>query len=94
MDDGRLVLCPVTMNHVASEDRNGRVARANGAYWRRLEIRLASVCDDLMVLMVDGWLDSRGVGRERELFEATGKPITFLKPGAPLSSADPTDRPN
>jgi hypothetical protein len=87
MAEGRVVVCPVTMNHAALEFQNEFLARVEGDYWRDLESTLAFACDELFILMADGWRESRGVARERSLFEAAGKPIYFLRPGAPVSSA-------
>jgi hypothetical protein len=91
MAEGRLVVCPVTMNHAALESEDGPPPRVGGGYWRDLETKLASACDELFILTAGGWLESRGVARERSLFETAGKPIYFLQPGAPVSSARPSN---
>lgn len=72
---GRLVLCPVAMNHEMLELMNGNGMGAPKGYWRGLEERLAASCDELVVLTLEGWEQSRGVARELVLFSASGKSV-------------------
>lgn len=80
---GSLVVCPLVMNHAAFEGTEG--AGPDATYWRELEIRLTAACDELVVLTLPDWRESRGVAREIALFEASGRPVAFLnaEPDAP-----------
>lgn len=78
--DGRLTICPVSMNHEAIELLNQRNLDAGGSYWRSIEAKLAEACDELVVLRLPNWEDSNGVRREIALFEAMGKPVSFVDP--------------
>ncbi len=91
---GRLVVCPVIMNHAAIKRADGRLSETPGDYWRELEIRLAAACDELVVLMEQGWQDSRGVAREIALFEAAGKLVTFMPKSGSTPALPPRSQAN
>ena len=78
MEQGRLVVCPVVMNHDAISALIERAADPGSIYWRALELKLAAACDELVVLMLPGWDESRGVAREIALFTDMDKPISFI----------------
>jgi hypothetical protein len=58
-------------------------------YWRRLEVRLADACDELVVITAPGWNSSRGVAREIALFKERGKPVRAIDPEGSLLSQMP-----
>lgn len=78
MAKGRLVVCPATMNHEAVSALIERAADPGRSYWQALERKLATSCDELVVLKLPGWAESRGVAREIALFTEMDKPITFI----------------
>lgn len=90
---GQCVICPVVMNHEALRILDDRRSGPNSVYWSCLETRLAETCDELVVLQLPGWEDSRGVAREVELFRMRGKPIRFLFPLGP-GGGDDSSRPS
>jgi len=47
-------------------------------YWQKIDHYYLSLCDKLVVLMVDGWDISKGVRAEIEIVKAQGKPIEYL----------------
>ena len=75
---GRLVLCPVIMNHEVLMHLGDDVDGVPKGYWRELEEHLAPACQDLVVLALPGWERSRGVGREIALFAKAGKPLLWM----------------
>lgn len=82
MASGDLIVCPAVMNHEALDLLRGTTDAPGTAYWRDLEQRLASASDDLVILTLRGWDQSRGVAREIALFEAAGKPVRLRPPQA------------
>ena len=48
-------------------------------FWRRHDRRYLDVCDEVVVLMLDGWRESVGVQAEIAIARECGKPITFLR---------------
>lgn len=57
-------------------------------YWKTFDELILSRCDELYVLMLEGWSQSTGVAAEIEIAEHLGKPVTPIDPLtllAPLS---------
>ena len=48
------------------------------AFWQRHDRRYLDVCDEVVVLMLDGWRESVGVQAEISAARELGKPVTFL----------------
>jgi hypothetical protein len=60
------------------------------AFWRGQDYAFLERCDELVVLMLDGWGESVGVQGEIGIAQELGKPIRFLSPADLQSSeADP-----
>ncbi|MCW2286683.1 hypothetical protein M2323_004452 [Rhodoblastus acidophilus] len=78
MASGHLVVCPVVMNHEAVAHLTRQGGELSKAYWIAIESALATACDELSVLQLPGWQESRGVAREITLFEKLGKPVKFI----------------
>ena len=49
-------------------------------FWQRHDRRFLEVCDEVVVLMLDGWCESVGVHAEIAIARELGKPVTFLAP--------------
>ncbi|MCX7425138.1 MAG: DUF1937 family protein [Planctomycetia bacterium] len=48
-------------------------------FWQRHDQRYLEMCDEVVVLMLDGWQASVGVQAEIAIARELGKPITFLR---------------
>ena len=48
-------------------------------FWQRHDRRYLEVCDEVVVLMLDGWRESVGVQAEIAIARELGKPITFFQ---------------
>lgn len=72
-----MVVCPVVQAHESLTQLSIEGRGPDAEYWRALERRLSEACDELLVLCLPGWAESRGVANEIRLFESLGKPITF-----------------
>lgn len=46
--------------------------------WRALDEEMIRRCDEVTVLMLDGWLESKGVQAEVAFARSIGKPINYL----------------
>jgi hypothetical protein len=46
--------------------------------WQRHDHRYLEACDEVVVLMLDGWQQSIGVQAEISAARELGKPVTFL----------------
>ena len=47
-------------------------------FWQQHDQRYLEVCDEVVVLMLDGWRESVGVQAEIAIARKLGKPVTFL----------------
>ena len=50
-------------------------------FWQRHDRRYLEVCDEVVVLMLDGWRESVGIQAEVAIARELGKPVTFLSAG-------------
>ena len=48
------------------------------AYWEGLDCRFLEICDEVQVLMLDGWRENAGVQAEIRIARELGKPITLF----------------
>ena len=51
-------------------------------FWGPHGLEHLAVCDEVVVLKLNGWRESRGVQAEVAQARALGKPVTFLAPAA------------
>ena len=47
-------------------------------FWERFDRRFLELCDEVIVLTLDGWRQSVGVGEEIRIARELGKPVRFL----------------
>jgi len=77
---GNVVFCPIAhthevgLEHLSDEDHN---------FWMGQDITILRRCDELHVLMLDQWHDSKGVAEEIEVARDIGLPIHYITPGDP-----------
>lgn len=75
MRDGYFIFSPISHTHpIASEHSLPR----GWEYWQEYDELIISRCDRLMVLMLDGWKESKGVNAEIEIAERLNLPIEYL----------------
>ncbi|GAB6188150.1 DUF1937 family protein [Thermopirellula anaerolimosa] len=71
---GHVVLSPIAHSHsIAQHGLPG-----DWDFWEQQDRRLLAACDELWVLKLDGWEQSRGVQAEIGIARAAGKPVRFL----------------
>lgn len=75
---GRFIICPVIVNHPIEAYLKTRDLKYPSRYWADLEKMFSSVCDELVILPLPGWKNSRGVQREMDLFRKAGKPMHVM----------------
>lgn len=71
---GYVVFSPIAHSHGIAQHG----LPLDWGYWERHDRRLLAACDELWVLMLDGWEDSRGVQAEVAIAQAMGKPVRFV----------------
>ena len=76
MGEGILVFSPISHTHpiaLAGDLPKG------WDFWKEYDLTFIEWCDELWVLMQDGWQDSTGVTAERKLAREMGKPIMYIR---------------
>jgi hypothetical protein len=71
---GKTVFSPIVHGHTIC--RYG--LPLDWRFWERHDRRFLEVCDEVVVLMLDGWRESVGVTAEIAIARELGKPVTFL----------------
>ena len=71
---GKTVFSPVAHSHPIC--RFG--LPGDWGFWERHDLEHLAVCDEVVVLKLDGWRESVGVQAEVAQAWALGKPVTFL----------------
>ena len=73
---GHAVFSPIAYSHVLVEHG----LPSDWAFWERHDQELLARCDEVVVLQLDGWIDSVGVQAEIALARTLGKPLKFVEP--------------
>lgn len=73
---GKIVLSPIVHSHPLC--RFG--LPGDWGFWQRQDITYLQACDEVVVLKLDGWQQSRGVQAEIAMARALGKPVSFIEP--------------
>lgn len=71
---GMLVFSPIAHSHPLVEFG----LPTEWAFWEQHDREHLERCDEVVVLMLDGWRDSTGVQAEMRIARELGKPIRFL----------------
>ena len=50
--------------------------------WAEFDSRMITVCDEMWILTLDGWIESEGIAAEIEIARKQGKPIWLISPNA------------
>ena len=75
---GLTVFSPISHSHAICQHG----VPLDWQFWQQHDMAFLSVCDEVMVLKLDGWELSVGVQAEIAAAKALGKPVSFLDPAA------------
>ncbi|MBX3399531.1 MAG: DUF1937 family protein [Gemmataceae bacterium] len=75
---GEVVFSPIVHSHPLVEFE----LPTAWSFWERIDRAHLKRCDEVAVLMLDGWRESVGVREEIGIARALGKPVRFLDPVA------------
>jgi nucleoside 2-deoxyribosyltransferase len=78
IDAGHVVFSPISMSHPIEDHMVG--PRRPTDWWIDYDLAFMRVCDELIVLRLPGWGQSRGVAREIAWFERERLPIGWMDP--------------
>lgn len=82
---GHVVFAPIVHSHPIA----AYGLPTTWAFWRQQDQAFLERCDELVVLMLDGWRQSAGVQGEIGLAQELGKPTRFLEPGLTVPHGSP-----
>lgn len=71
---GHVVFSPIAHSHSIAQHG----LPVDWRFWEAQDRRLLAACDELWVLTLDGWRESRGVQAEIAIARAAGKPVRFV----------------
>jgi len=71
---GHVVFSPIAHSHGIAQHG----LPVDWDFWEAQDRRLLAACDELWVLTLDGWRESRGVQAEIAIARAAGKPVRFV----------------
>jgi len=66
--------------HTVAIDQAGRMNAPAFEFWATFDLGMIDRLTGLMVLMIDGWQDSKGLAAELAHARATGKPVLWCEP--------------
>lgn len=77
MRHGHLIFSPIAHSHC--------IAEAGGlptgwTFWEEYDRRMMRACDEVWVVMMEGWDRSQGVKAEIEYMKAAGKTVEYIRP--------------
>lgn len=75
MRAGRIVYSPVAHSHPIAQHG----LPTDWSYWERADRAFIEVCDDVVVLKLDGWRESEGVQCEIQIATELGKPVRYIE---------------
>jgi nucleoside 2-deoxyribosyltransferase len=81
---GRVVFSPIAHSHPLAQHG----LPGNWHFWERYDRAFLERCDEVLVLMLDGWEESVGVQAEIRIARELGKPVGYLAPD--LATGSPT----
>lgn len=72
---GLLVFSPISHTHPIAV--HGRLELGFEA-WEEFDLRMLTACDELWIVLSDGWAESEGIATESRIAVGQGKPIRFV----------------
>lgn len=76
LERGMLVYSPIAHTHHIAATCG---LRGDFEFWRRFDEAMIDRCDRCIVLLLPGWMSSKGMEAEVARFEAQGKPIECME---------------
>jgi nucleoside 2-deoxyribosyltransferase len=75
---GHFVFSPISHTHPIKEA--DAALEGHWSFWKDYDERMLSHCDSVVVLMLPGWRESKGVMAEIGIADRLNKRIEYLKP--------------
>ncbi len=75
--NGEVVISPIVYGHTLLDFHS---MPSDWEFWKNFCCSILYKCDKLVVCMMDGWEDSRGVAEEISIAKDHGIPVEYIKP--------------
>jgi hypothetical protein len=72
---GDMVFSPIAHTHPIAEAAE---LPLGWEFWAEYDRRMLAACDELVILQLPGWAESRGVRAEWAIARELGKPVRFM----------------
>jgi len=76
MRRGKIVFAPIAHSHGITQCG----LPSDWTYWQACDRKHLENCDEVVVLMLEGWEESVGVHAEIRIARELGKPVSYLEP--------------
>ena len=76
MQRGFFIFSPICYSHPIAQFG----LPTDWAFWEKYDKKFLSMCDEMWVLMLDGWKTSKGVNSEITIARKLGKPVKYICP--------------
>lgn len=77
MKQGYNVFSPISHSHPISL---GMDNSNDSKFWVDMDLEWLEFCHQMVVVKLDGWIESKGIASEIEHAEFIGKPVLFMNP--------------
>jgi len=78
MRNGGIVFSPIAHGHPIAQHG----LPTDWRFWEQFDREQLACCDEVVVLLLDGWRESEGVRAEIRIAAELGKPVRYLAPEA------------
>lgn len=79
MREGVRVFCPIAHSYPIA--MFGKILPTDHDFWMAVDRPFMEACGGIIVVMANGWRQSRGVAEEMTHFANANKPTIYMKPG-------------
>lgn len=76
MKRGLLIYSPISHSHPIAQYG----LPLDWEYWQHYDKEILSICDEIMIIMADGWEESKGIKSEMDVAFQQGMVISYVKP--------------
>jgi len=77
MRRGHVIFSPISHSHIIARDHD---LPTDWDFWERIDVEFVKRCDELWVLKLNGWEESRGVCHEVDCAKFLDIPVKFIEP--------------
>jgi hypothetical protein len=75
MRRGHVIFSPISHSHIIARDHD---LPTDWEFWERIDLEFVKKCDELWVLKLDGWEESKGVWAEICIAKSLDLPVKFI----------------